>query len=185
MFSFLLGVFRWKSVFLLCLSSFMLASFKDSLTATNIWLRFKLTLGGFSYVAFTVAFRALMVLFVLVASSFIFSFVLPELMRYPYFPLLYLIWGHAEYLYLDVFQLLYYYQFIFVTNFILLHYNTCYSSAILSGKQTWNCCQMWNLCSQVMTRSNLEKFHHDLNEKLIIVTNVINDSVWEVNLSKN
>ena len=36
-----------------------------------------------------------------------------------------------------------------------------------------------------MTRNDLEKFHYDLDEKLIIVTNILNDSVWEVNLSKN
>ena len=36
-----------------------------------------------------------------------------------------------------------------------------------------------------MTRINLEKFYHDLNEKLITATNTLEDSAWEVNLSKN
>lgn len=36
-----------------------------------------------------------------------------------------------------------------------------------------------------MTRINLEKFYHDLNEKLFIGTNTLEDSAWDVNLSEN
>ena len=36
-----------------------------------------------------------------------------------------------------------------------------------------------------MTRINLEIFYHDLNEKLITTTNILEDSAWEVNPSKN
>ena len=42
-----------------------------------------------------------------------------------------------------------------------------------------------NLCSHVVTRINLDKFNHDLNEKLIIATNNSDNPAWEVNLSKN
>ena len=44
---------------------------------------------------------------------------------------------------------------------------------------------MRNLHSQVMTRINLDKFYHNLNEKLITATNALEDSAWEINLSKN
>ena len=36
-----------------------------------------------------------------------------------------------------------------------------------------------------MTRISLEKYYHDLNKKLITTTNTLEDSAWEVNLSKN
>ena len=36
----------------------------------------------------------------------------------------------------------------------------------------------------VMTRINFEKFYHDLNEKLITVTNTLKDYPWEGNLSR-
>ena len=39
--------------------------------------------------------------------------------------------------------------------------------------------------SEVMTRTNLEKFYHNLNEKLIPTTNSLEDSAWEFLLSKN
>ena len=44
---------------------------------------------------------------------------------------------------------------------------------------------MQNLCSQVIARISLEKFCHNLNKKLITVTNNLEDSGREVNLSKN
>ena len=46
----------------------------------------------------------------------------------------------------------------------------------------WN--QIWNLCSQVMKRINLEKFYYDLNKKLNTATNSLEDSAGEVNQSK-
>ena len=36
-----------------------------------------------------------------------------------------------------------------------------------------------------MTRINLEKFYHHLNEKSITVTSTLDDPVWEFNLSTN
>ena len=36
-----------------------------------------------------------------------------------------------------------------------------------------------------MARIDLEKFYHDVNERLITATNTLKNSVWEVNLSKN
>ena len=44
---------------------------------------------------------------------------------------------------------------------------------------------MWILRFQLIPSINLEKFYHDLNEKLITTTNTLNDSVLEVNLSKH
>ena len=35
-----------------------------------------------------------------------------------------------------------------------------------------------------MTRINFEKFCHDLNEKLITVTNTLKDYAWEGNLNR-
>ena len=36
-----------------------------------------------------------------------------------------------------------------------------------------------------MTRINLEKFYHDLNEKFIKATNTLENSAWNLNLSNN
>ena len=44
---------------------------------------------------------------------------------------------------------------------------------------------MRNLCSQVITKIILEKICHGLNEKVVTATSILEDSSWEVNLSKN
>lgn len=41
------------------------------------------------------------------------------------------------------------------------------------------------LFSQVITKINIEKFYLDLNEKLIIGSYTLDDSVFEVNLGEN
>lgn len=41
------------------------------------------------------------------------------------------------------------------------------------------------LHSQVITRISLEKFHHNLNNKLISATSTFNDFVLKVNLSRS
>ena len=38
---------------------------------------------------------------------------------------------------------------------------------------------------EIMTRISLGKFYHDLNKKLFTATNILEDSAWEFNLSKN
>ena len=44
---------------------------------------------------------------------------------------------------------------------------------------------MWILLSLVITRINLEKLYHDLRAKLITATNILDDSVFKVNLINN
>lgn len=44
---------------------------------------------------------------------------------------------------------------------------------------------MWILTSQVKTKIQLEKFSHDLNEKLNTFTNILDDRVLEFNPSNN
>ena len=50
--------------------------------------------------------------------------------------------------------------------------------------ERWMWYQMWNLYSRVMIRVKLEIFHQDWNEKIVITNCVLNDYLWETNLSK-
>ena len=50
--------------------------------------------------------------------------------------------------------------------------------------ERWMWYQMWNLYSRVMIRVKLEISHQDWNEKLVITICVLNDYLWETNLSK-
>ena len=51
---------------------------------------------------------------------------------------------------------------------------------LIRDRWTWN--QMWILCSQIITRINLEKFCHNLNDKLISAIKTFDDLVLEANL---
>ena len=47
----------------------------------------------------------------------------------------------------------------------------------MDDRWRWN--QMWNLCSRVMARMNLEKFYHGLDEQLLTATKTSEDSTYE------
>lgn len=51
--------------------------------------------------------------------------------------------------------------------------------------ERWRWFQMWILTSQVKTKIQLEKFSHDLNEKLNTFTNILDDRVLKFNPSNN
>ena len=76
-------------------------------------------------------------------------------------------------------------SFISVINFdgniFLFVFSTSVLLKLRQMDDRWAWYQIWFLCPQIITTIH----YHDINEKLITATNTLDDSVLEVNLTKN